>query len=130
MDDGNDCYVPEEEPIDHPLIPEVEDSGYLMPDEQAWDYLRDADADSLYASSPMSGTTAAGTPYFGYSSSRGFDSISTLMMDEAIIKEGYLAEVTDGPDYRLYSTKYFVLHPSCLVYYRTVSYLTFLPIYF
>ena len=130
MDDSNDGYVPGEELSDHPLTPEVGDSGYEMPDEQACDFSRDADADSLYPSSPMSGTTAAGPPYFGYSSSRGFDSLSTLMMDEAVIKEGYLAEVTDGPDYRLYTAKYFVLHPSCLVYYRTVSYMTFLPIYF
>lgn len=53
-------------------------------------------------------------------------SISSLpIVDNVILKEGYLAEVTDDPVFRLYTTRYYVLGSSSLRYYRQVGNLSF-----
>ena len=38
--------------------------------------------------------------------------------DEVVLKEGYLAEVTDDPVFRLYTTRYYILRSSSLKFYR------------
>jgi len=54
-------------------------------------------------------------------SSTNPSSSSLPIVDNVVLKEGYLAEVTDDPVFRLYTTRYYVLGPSSLRYYRQLG---------
>lgn len=69
-------------------------------------------------SSPVSGSLIL-------SSSTNPSTYSLPIVDNVILKEGYLAEVTDDPVFRLYTTRYYVLGSSSLRYYRQAGNFSF-----